>query len=111
MPRPYRRRRAAPVPPRRQYSRAEIAELMATSFISEAVGEWRCDLPDYPSIQRFGKAVMEWARGAPPPELPEGTVLVRGFDRLVEIITAAHVERLEQAEVQALREAQQQPEA
>lgn len=111
MPRPYRRRRTAPGPQRRQYSRAEIAELMATSFISEAVGEWRCDLPDYPSIQRFGKSVMEWARGAPRPELPEGTEKVRGFERLVEFITAAHVERLEQAEDQALREAQQQPEA
>jgi hypothetical protein len=111
MPRPYRRRRPAPGPQRRQYSRAEIAELMASSFISEAVGEWRCDLPDYPSIQRFGKAVMEWARGAPRPVLPEGTELVRGFDRLVELIAAANVERLEQAEGQALREAQQQPEA
>lgn len=110
MPRPYRRR-PAPGPPRRQYSRAEIAELMASSFISEAVGEWRCDLPDYASITRFSKAVMAWARGGPRPELPEGTELVRGFDRLVELITAAHVERLEQAEDQALREAQQQPEA
>jgi hypothetical protein len=112
MPRPYRRRRRpATGPQRRQYSRAEIAEMMASSFISEAVGEWRCDLPDYPSITRFSKAVMAWARGAPRPELPEGTELVRGFNRLVEFITAAHVERLEQAEDQALREAQQQHEA
>jgi hypothetical protein len=110
MPRPYRRRAAAG-PQRPKYSRAQQAEWLATTFISEAVGEWRCDLPDYPSIQRFGKAVMEWARGAPRPVLPEGTELVRGFDRLVELIAAAHVERLEQAEDQALREAQQQPEA
>jgi hypothetical protein len=102
MARPYRRR-TAPGPQRRQYSRAEIAEMMASSFISEAVGEWRCDLPDYPSITRFGKAVMAWARGAPRPVLPEGTELVRGFDRLVEFIAAANVERLEQAEAQALR--------
>ena len=97
MPRPYRRR-PAPGPRRPQYTRAQMAELMASSFISEAVGEWRCDLPDYPSIQRFGKAVMEWARGAPRPELPEGTELVRGFDRLVEFIAAANAERLAQAQ-------------
>lgn len=98
MPRPYRRRRPAAGPQRRQYSRAEIAEMMASSFISEAVGEWRCDLPDYPSISRFGKAVMAWARGAPRPVLPRGTALVRGFDRLVEFVNAANVER--QAEAQ-----------
>ena len=97
MPRPYRRR-PAPGPRRPQYTRVQMAELMASSFISEAVGEWRCDLPDYPSIQRFGKAVMEWARGAPRPELPEGTELVRGFDRLVEFIAAANAERLAQAQ-------------
>ena len=89
MPRPYRRR-PAPGPRRPQYTRAQMAELMASSFISEAVGEWRCDLPDYPSIQRFGKGVMEWARGAPRPELPAGTELVLGFDRLVEFIAAAN---------------------
>ena len=98
MARPYRRRRPFPGPQRRQFSRAEIAEMMASSFISEAVGEWRCDLPDYPSITRFGKDVMAWARGAPRPVLPEGTELVRGFDRLEEFIAAANVERLEQAE-------------
>jgi hypothetical protein len=97
MPRPYRRR-PAPGPRRPQYTRAQMAELMASSFISEAVGEWRCDLPDYPSIQRFGKGVMEWARGAPRPELPAGTELVRGFDRLVEFIAAANAERLAQAQ-------------
>ena len=107
MPRPYRRRRPAPGPQRRQYSRAEVAEMMASSFISEAVGEWRCDLPDYPSISRFGRAVMAWARGGPRPELPEGTELVRGFDKLVEYINAANVERLEQAEDQALAESAQ----
>ena len=97
MPRPYRRR-PAPGPRRPQYTRAQMASLMASSFISEAVGEWRCDLPDYPSIQRFGKGVMEWARGAPRPELPAGTELVRGFDRLVEFIAAANAERLAQAQ-------------
>ena len=97
MPRPYRRR-PAPGPRRPQYTRAQMAELMASSFISEAVGEWRCDLPDYPSIQRFGKGVMEWARGAPRPELPAGTELVRGFDRLVEFSAEANAERLAQAQ-------------
>ena len=97
MPRPYRRR-PAPGPRRPQYTRVQMAELMASSFISEAVGEWRCDLPDYPSIQRFCKGVMEWARGAPRPELPAGTELVRGFDRLVEFIAAANAERLAQAQ-------------
>ena len=100
MPRPYRRRRPAPGPRRPQYTRVQMAELMASSFISEAVGEWRCDLPDYPSIQRFGKAVMEWARGAPRPELPEGTELVRGFDRLVEFIDLANDERVAMAQAQ-----------
>jgi hypothetical protein len=99
MPRPYRRR-PAPGPRRPQYTRVQMAELMASSFISEAVGEWRCDLPDYPSIQRFGKAVMEWARGAPRPELPEGTELVRGFDRLVEFIDLANDERVAMAQAQ-----------
>ena len=99
MPRPYRRR-PAPGPRRPQYTRAQMAELMASSFISEAVGEWRCDLPDYPSIQRFGKGVMEWARGAPRPELPAGTELVRGFDRLVEFIAAANAERVAMAQAQ-----------
>ena len=99
MPRPYRRR-PAPGPRRPQYTRVQMAELMASSFISEAVGEWRCDLPDYPSIQRFGKAVMEWARGAPRPELPEGTELVRGFDRLVEFIDLANDEREAMAQKQ-----------
>ncbi len=93
MARPYRRRRTAPGPQRRQYSRAKIAEMMASSFICEAVGEWRCDLPDYPSITRFGKAVMKWAKGAPKPVLSEGTELVRGFNRLVELIAAANAER------------------
>jgi hypothetical protein len=52
---------------------------------------------------------MEWARGAPRPELPEGTELVRGFDRLVEFIHWANEERM--AEAQAQAEAQgQQPE-
>lgn len=106
MPRPYRRRRPAPSPQRRQYTRAEIAELMASTFISEAVGEWRCDLPDYPSISRFGRAVMSWARGAPRPELPQGVELVRGFDQLVAFINAANAERLQQAETQAQHSAQ-----
>jgi hypothetical protein len=43
---------------------------------------------------------MAWARGAPRPELPEGTQLVRGFDRLVQFIDWANEER----EAQALRE-------
>lgn len=97
MPRPYRRR-PAPGPRRPTYTRAQMAELLASTFISEAVGEWRCDLPDYPSIQRFGKSVMEWARGAPRPELPEGTELVRGFDRLLEFIDLANAEREAQAQ-------------
>ena len=99
MPRPYRRR-PAPGPRRPTCTRVQMAELLASSFISEAVGEWRCDLPDYPSIQRFGKAVMAWSRGAPRPELPEGTELVRGFDRLVEFIAAANAERVAMAQAQ-----------
>ena len=106
MPRPYRRR-PAPGPHRPKYSRAQQAEWLASSFISEAVGEWRCDLPDYPSITRFGKSVMEWARGAPRPVLPEGTELVRGFDRLVEFIHWANEERM--AEAQAQAQAQGEP--
>lgn len=97
MPRPYRRR-PAPGPRRPTYTRAQTAEILASNFINEAVGEWRCDLTDYPSMQRFGKAVMEWARGAPRPDLPAGTELVRGFDRLLELIAEANAEREAQAQ-------------
>jgi hypothetical protein len=99
MARPYRRRAAAG-PQRPKYSRAQQAEWLASSFISEAVGTWQCDLPDYPSISKFGKAVMAWAKGAPRPLLPEGTELVRGFDQLVRFIDWASEEREAQAQAQ-----------
>ena len=58
MPRSYRRR-SAPAPRRPRYCSAQQAKWLARTFISEAVGEWRCDLPDYQSIQLFRKGVME----------------------------------------------------